>query len=85
MADKYIKQATLGYSKLLPGIVGGLKQSSLLNLLTFENQMLSLNDVMIPLKSTHTQSDDSDEDGGRPPKDPEEKTEETIDKEEGQE
>lgn len=83
MEEKYRAQATLGYSKLLPGIVGGMKQSSMLNLLTFENEVLALNEIMVPLKSTHTQSEGGE--GGREPKKPEEKTEETIEKEEGQE
>ena len=81
MEEKFRTQATLGYSKLLPAIVSGVKQSSLLNLLTFENQFLNIGDMMIPLQSTHTQSDD----GGRPPKDLEEKDEETIGNEEAQE
>jgi len=81
MEEKFRTQATFGYSKLLPAIVSGVKQSSLLNLLTFENQFLNIGDMMIPLQSTHTQSDD----GGRPPKDLEEKDEETIGNEEAQE
>ena len=84
MEQKYLKQATLGYSKLLPAVVGGMKQSSVLNLLTFENDALGLNEIMRPLKSTHTQSDEGEE-GGRPPKEPENKTDETIEKEEGKE
>lgn len=80
MEEKFRTQATLGYSKLLPAIVSGVKQSSLLNLLTFENDFLDINDMMTPLQSTHTQSD-----GGRPPKDLDEKDEETIGNEEAQE
>ncbi len=80
MEEKFRTQATLGYSKLLPAIVGGFKQSSILNLLKFENDILSLQDIMIPLKSTHTQSGDDDkDDGGRPPKEVEEKDDETLD------
>lgn len=77
MEDKYKEQAKLGYSKILPAVVGGMKQSSILNLLKFENEVLSLGDSMIPLKSTHTQSGNSDK-GGRPPKEEDEKDDETI-------
>ena len=85
--QEYTHQASLGYSKLLPGIVGGIKQSSLLSLLRFENEILDLNSMMTPLKSTHTQtgSDEHNEEGGRPAKEPEEKDDETIEKDEGQE
>jgi hypothetical protein len=77
LQENYIKQATFGYAKLLPGIMSGMKQSSLLNLMKFENDYLKLNDMMEPLKSSHTQSGDP----GRPSKPDEEKTDDTIDNE----
>jgi hypothetical protein len=79
MEERFIKQATYGYAKLLPGIMAGIKQSSLLNLMKFENNYLKLNDLMEPLKSSHTQSDK--EESGRPPKPDEEKVDDTIDNE----
>ncbi len=60
METRYVKLGTLGYAKLLPGIVTGMKQSALLSLMRFENDYLKLNELMIPLQSTHTQS------GGEP-------------------
>ncbi len=82
MEQRYLKQATFGYGKLLPGIITGIKQSTLINLMKFENDYLELNDLMEPLKSSHTQSGDKDKEGGRPSKPEEEKEEETIDNEE---
>jgi len=77
LQERYIKQATFGYAKLLPGIMTGMKQSSILNLMKFENDYLKLNDMMEPLKSSHTQSGES----GRPDKPDEKKVDDTIDNE----
>ena len=74
MEERYIKLGTLGYSKLLPGIITGMKQSSLINMIKFENNFLQLNDIMEPLQSTHTQSGKA----GRPKSPDEEKDPETI-------
>jgi hypothetical protein len=78
MEERYRKQATFGYAKLLPGIMTGIKQGTLLNLMKFENDYLKLNDMMEPLKSSHTQSGGE---SGRPSKPDEEKTDDTIDNE----
>ena len=48
--------ATLGYSKLAPIIASGIKQSTFINLLDYENNYLNLGSRMIPVSSTHTQS-----------------------------
>ena len=48
--------ATLGYSKLAPVIASGIKQSTFINLLDYENNYLNLGSRMIPVSSTHTQS-----------------------------
>ncbi len=81
MEERYRKQATFGYAKLLPGILTGMKQSSLLNLMKFENDYLKLNDIMEPLKSSHTQSGKEGKEPGRPQKPEEEKEDETIENE----
>ncbi|MCY9594001.1 hypothetical protein PC41400_14505 [Paenibacillus chitinolyticus] len=60
--DQYKDAATLGYSKLLPIVTMGIKQTTFLNLLQYENDLLGLNDLMSPLRSTHTQSGEQ----GRP-------------------
>ena len=82
MEKKYRGLATLGYSKFLPGIVGGLKQSSMLNLIDFENNVLKLGDSMEPLQSTHTIS--KDDDGGRPKKEEDDRSSGTVENLEGQ-
>ncbi|MCK9482520.1 MAG: hypothetical protein M0R38_12330 [Bacteroidia bacterium] len=82
MLDIYLKAAQYGYSKILVSIAAGLKQSSFLDLIEFENEILKLHDIMIPLQSSHTSSGD-DGDNGRPKKEIDEKEEKTIDNEEG--
>lgn len=53
---QYKELATLGYSKLAPVIASGIKQSTFINLLDYENTYLKLGERMIPVSSTHTQS-----------------------------
>lgn len=82
MEQKYTKLATYGYAKLLPGILTGMSQNSLINLMKFENDYLELNDRMEPLKSTHTMSPSKQEETketGRESKPDEEKEDETVD------
>ena len=66
-------------------IANGNKQSTLLSSMFIENDILDIQDKLIPLKNSYTQSgnsNDSNGDGnttpGRPTKSIDEKTEETI-------
>ena len=77
MATAYKEQASLGYSKLLPQIALGQSQSSILASLYFENQVLSLADIMIPPQSSNTVSSSGDG-GGRPALKDENKSDKTI-------
>lgn len=52
----YKEAATLGYSKLLPLTALGIKQSTFMNLLDFENDYLKLHEKMIPLQTSYTQN-----------------------------
>lgn len=56
MAKLYKEQIQLGYSKILPQIALGHSQSSILAMLTFENKVLHLAEVMIPPMSSNTMS-----------------------------
>lgn len=56
MAKLYKEQAMLGFSKLLPAIAMGQSQSSLLATINFENNVLKLADIMVPLSMSSTQS-----------------------------
>lgn len=67
MVELYTKQASMGYSALLPIIASGIKQSTFLDILDYENEYLGLHDRMIPLKTAHTLS--GEEGSGRPEKD----------------
>ena len=69
MFDKYKESATLGYSKLLPMIALGIKQSTVNNLMDFENDYLKLLDKLKPLQTSHTlSSSPTDNQPGRKPK-----------------
>lgn len=91
LTDTYLKQAQSGYSLLLPYIATGKKQSTILDTKTLENDILDLNSLLIPPKTSSTlsyrdssgarQKGDIQEksDGpGRPEKPLEEKSEKTI-------
>lgn len=81
MVDSYLKAAQNGYSKMLPFIANGGSQSSLIATLTMENDILKLQDQLIPLQTSYTQSGKSSSTGnsvGRPPLDDADKTPETI-------
>lgn len=56
IAKLYKEQATLGYSKMLPQIALGQSQSSILATAHFENEVLKLSELMIPLQSSNTMS-----------------------------
>lgn len=84
MLDIYLKTAQYGYSKILVGIVSGIKQSSFIDLMELENDILKLHDNMVPLQSSHTSGgEDATEEGGRPTTPVDEKAEKTIENEEG--
>lgn len=89
MAKLYKEQTQLGYSKMLPQIALGQSQSSILATAYFENDLLDLSHVFIPplmsstmnadaLDKTGTRDLDSNNNGGRPEKEDDQKSEKTI-------
>ena len=56
MSKLYKEQVQLGYSKMLPQIALGHSQSFILNSCKFENEVLKLNEVMIPPLMSSTMS-----------------------------
>lgn len=78
MSKQYKELATLGYSKFLPALALGQSQLSLMSLAVFENDLLGLNEIMEPLKSSHTASAGGGGKGGRPEKPDAEKSDKTI-------
>lgn len=72
----YKEMATLGYSKLLPAIATGTSQSEFISLNEYENNILMMNEKMVPLKSSNTQS--SSDGVGAPTKGDGELAEKTI-------
>lgn len=86
MIKIYKEQASLGYSKFLPAIASGQRQTDIMSLLVFENDILDLVSMMKPPASSNTvsskisekvESDDTKE-VGRPKKSDEEISEKTI-------
>lgn len=56
LAKTYKEQSQLGYSKILPQIALGNSQLTILNSIYFENEILKLNEIMIPVQMSSTQS-----------------------------
>jgi hypothetical protein len=67
MYDMYKEGATLGYSKLMPLTAMGIKQTTFMSLIKFENDYLKLMDKMQPLATSYTQTDNAG--AGAPKKD----------------
>lgn len=100
MAKIYKEQMQVGFSKMLPQIAMGQAQSTILANAYFENDMLDLVNVFIPPMMSSTMNSDilnrvnqqnkanggnsSDNQGGRPEKSDDEKSEKTIQNEESQ-
>ena len=80
MSDSYLKGAQYGFSKILAGIAYGTKQSNLLTQIELENDIYKLPDIMRPLQSSYTTSNE----GGAPPKKDTEKSDKTVLNQEGQ-
>lgn len=82
MSTLYLKNAQYGYSKILVSIVTGIKQSSFLDLMELENDILKLSEQMVPLQSSNTQSPEAAGANGRPAKAAGDKAGQTIKNEE---
>lgn len=88
MSKLYKEQTQLGFSKMLPQIALGHSQSSIINAAYFENEILNLNNIMIPPMSSNTMSAEAlatigeTKSPGRPEKDESEKSDKTIQNEE---
>ena len=86
LAKVYKEQAQMGYTKMLPQIALGLPQSSIINTIYFENEVLHLSNMMIPpMLSSSMSGEDlraSTSGGtgevGRPPKEEGEKSDKTL-------
>jgi len=73
--EKMFKElATAGYSKLLPAITSGMSQSEFLSLNEYENKILKLNEKMVPLSISSTQSAGTGKVGAPTKDNPSEKT-----------
>jgi hypothetical protein len=57
MYDLYKEGATLGYSKLMPLTAMGIKQTTFMSMIKYENDYLKLLDKMKPLQTSYTQTD----------------------------
>ena len=52
----YLQQAQFGYPRMRVGAALGVKQRNLVSAIDFENEMLNLDEKMIPLMSSYTQT-----------------------------
>ena len=55
---QYLQGAHFGYSQMRAGVAMGVKQRNLISMIDFENEFLDLDEKMIPLLSSYTQSGD---------------------------
>ena len=86
------EMATNGYSKVLPAIVSGLTQSEFLALNAYEEEVLKINERLIPVQSSNTMSSKDNKNNkkvgsaevGAPAKEEDELAEKTIQNKESQ-
>ena len=80
LSKLYKEQVQIGYSKMLPQIALGHSQSSILNTVYFENEILHLSEIMIPplMSSTMNMQDLNEKSAGRPEKPNDQKSDKTI-------
>lgn len=64
--DLCFKLAQSGYSILMPAVAMGFSQKDIVNVKNLENNLLGLGDILVPLKSSYTQSSTSDGPGAPP-------------------
>lgn len=76
--DNAYKEATLGYSYLLPAIAMGLTQKDLIGIKDLENELLQLHDKLVPLRTSYTGGGETGDEGGRPTLDDNKKNDKTI-------
>lgn len=55
-SSQFMSGAQFGYSKMMAGVVMGVKQQNLMSMIDFENNILDLTNQMSPLQSSYTQS-----------------------------
>lgn len=58
---QYLSGAQFGYSKMRAGVAMGVKQRDLISMIDFENEFLKLDEIMKPLSSSYTQSNEKSE------------------------
>ena len=82
LAKLYKEHTTIGFSKLLPQVALGQPQSVVMATAFFENDMLHLEEVFVPPMNSNTMSSnperDSGDEGGRPEKPDDQKSDKTI-------
>lgn len=83
MVEMYKSMASAGYSKILPAVALGQSQSEFLSMNELENNILDLNEKMVPVQISSTQKSDTktgdSKDGpGAPELPDDEKSEKTI-------
>lgn len=62
--QSYFRGAQYGYSKMFAGVAMGIKQTSQLSLMNFENDFLGMTEKMVPLQSSYTSSGNATKNSG---------------------
>lgn len=65
MNDMYLKNAQMGYDKVLPYVASGKRQSVLADIAILQNDILNLDEILIPLQTSFTQSGSTGSSGAR--------------------
>lgn len=76
--DTTFKLAQSGYSYLLPALASGFSQKEFTNIKDLENKLLKLEDKLVPLHSSHTESGNKTGQVGRPKKSLEDMSDKTA-------
>jgi hypothetical protein len=75
--DNTYKEATGGYSFLLPALAVGLNQKDLISIKDLENNLLKMSEKLVPLSTSYTESGSNDG-AGRPSLPDSEKSDKTV-------
>lgn len=76
--DTALKLGNNGYSFILPSLAMGITQGDLIDIKDLENDLLELQNKLIPLSNSYTQSGKSEGEPGAPTLNPEDKADQTI-------
>jgi hypothetical protein len=60
-----MSSAQYGYSSLIPAVAMGISQNEFINLKELENELYNMTDLLLPLRSSHTENGETTGNGGK--------------------